>query len=732
MKKMADIVIKERQAQQTLRDIYYVLFRHKRKVTWFFFGVLIAVTLVTFLMPAVYRSEAKLLVRMGRESVTLDPTATSSGQVLNTISARRESEVKSELEILKSRDLAEKLVDALGPETFVSGSFRSVFGGEDQQKKRDAAVRSLMKNWNFIAEKDSNIINATFDANNPQLAQAVLTKLIDFYLEKHLAVNRTAGSHEFFKQQTEELRANLAQTEKALEETKNKTGLASIPEQRRLVLERISTLKTDLERTEVDLRASQDRVKAMRETLAKLPETVVTGATTGFPNFAADGMRQKLYELQLKEQELLSKYMEKNFLVQEVRRQIANAQALLNQETPTRAQVTKGINTNHQQVKLALVNEESNLAALQAKSESLGRHLASTQEELKNLNENEIQVARLQRDLEIQEANYRKYADKLEQARIDSALETGKISNISIAQAATYPLKPVRPRKGLNLALGLMLGTFGAIGLAFMAEYTDHSFKRPEDVEKQLQMPVLATIPRLEENGVRTVPSVRSSLPILMPENPVTCEVMGEAGEGYEALCDCLLKAENPPRLIGVTSCRSGEGVSSVAANLATTLARKGNARVLLVEANLMRPSAHHIFGIAHSPGLTDVLLDGSGDLTAITNAHTRNLDVITSGQGGLSFSQLADSREFADLLHLWRNEYSFVVFDLPPIFKGKSAHKLANLVEGLILVVGAEGVSWEVAQRAKGELSQTKVNVLGVVLNKRCYHIPQWLYRTL
>ncbi len=730
---MADIIIKERQAPQSLRDIYYVLFRHKRKASWFFFGVIITVTLVTFLMPAVYRSEAKLLVRMGRESVTLDPTATATGQVVNTVAARRESEIKSELEILKSRDLAEKLVDALGPETFVSGSYRSLFGGEDKQKKRDAAVRRLMKSWDFFVEKDSNIINATYDDQNPQLAQKVLTKLIDFYLEKHLAVNRTAGSHEFFKQQTEELRANLAQTEKALEETKNKTGLASIPEQRRLLLERVSALKADIDKNEVDLRASQDRAKAMAETLAKLPETVVTGATTGFPNLAADGMRQKLYELQLKEQELLSKYMEKNFLVKEVRRQIANAQALLNKEVPTRAQVTKGININYQQVKLALVTEESNLAALQAKSESLGRHLASAQEDLKNLNENEILVARLQRDLEIQEANYRKYADKLEQARIDSALETGKISNISIAQAATYPLKPVRPRKGLNLALGLLLGTFGALGLAFLTEHTDHSFKRPEDVEKKLQMPVLATIPLLQENGGgRTAPAVRHNLPILMPENPVTCGVMGEAGEGYETCCDHLLQAENPPRLIGVTSCRPGEGVSSVAANLATTLARKGNARVLLVEANLMRPSAHHIFGIAHSPGLTDVLLDGSGDLTAITNAHTRNLDVITSGQGGLSFSQLADSREFADLLHLWRNEYSFVVFDLPPIFKGKSALKLANLVEGLILVVGAEGVSWEVAQRAKAELSQTKVNVLGVVLNKRCYHIPPWLYRTL
>jgi capsular polysaccharide biosynthesis protein len=97
--------------------------------------------------------------------------------------------------------------------------------------------------------------------------------------------------------------------------------------------------------------------------------------------------------------------------------------------------------------------------------------------------------------MSIQEVNYRKYYEKLEQARIDQALEIGKISNISIVQPATFPMVPIKPNKMRNLALGLFLGIFGAVGLAFFSEYIDHTFRKPEDIEERLKLPTLAAIP---------------------------------------------------------------------------------------------------------------------------------------------------------------------------------------------------------------------------------------------
>ncbi|MGA8141776.1 MAG: polysaccharide biosynthesis tyrosine autokinase [Desulfobaccales bacterium] len=691
--------------------------------------------LFTFAVPADYLSEAKILVRLGRESVTLDPTATTSGQVVS-ISSRRETEIKSELEILKSRDLAEQVVDTIGPREFQGWLSRvtGFFSHPNPAMERDVAVRSLMKNWNIEADKDSNIITVSYEAKSPKLAHDVVEKLIGFYLKKHIAVHRTAGSHEFFKEQTDKLGKELEQNEKALAELKNKTGIASVKEQRSILLERMGELQKEITESDVEKRAALDKGKTMQEMIKLIPESIVMGNTKGFPNYAADGMRQKLYELQLKEQELLSKYTEKNFLVQEVKRQIKYAESLLKEETFTRTQVTNGINPVYQQLKQSLADNQATVAALHAKTESLGKHLANAKDDLKSMNDSELQLEMLQREKDIQEANYRNYSEKLEQARIDNALDMQKISNISVAQKATYPLTPISPRKGLNLALGIMMAGLGAVGLAFSAELADHSLKRPEDVEKRLKKPLLVAMPFFSADELPDETMKKQKLFLLIGAR-IQCGPVWQLEECCDTLCDQLLNSApgvDPPHVIALTSSSSGEGVSTVASNLALALARRGNQRVLLVEANHFRPSVHKIFGIEITTGLTDVASGGPGTLMSINNPHLANLDVIQSGQGEISLSQLADSKEFAELLKLWKSKYSFVILDMPAIFKTHSTLRLASLADGVVLVVEAETVRYEVVERAKTQLAQAQANIMGIVLNKRKFHIPERIYHRL
>jgi uncharacterized protein involved in exopolysaccharide biosynthesis len=255
-----------------------------------------------------------------------------------------------------------------------------------------------------------------------------------------------------------------------------------------------------METTEVTLMASKARVQAMQKTLTSLPEIQVTQEITGNPNQGADLMRSRLYDLQLKEQDLLSRYTENSKVVKEIRRQIAEAMTLLAQEEPTRTQVTKGVNEAHKQIKLALLTEKATLSSLQAKIKKLSTQLASARDELKTINESELLLAQMQREMTIKEANYRKYLEKLEQARIDNALEMEKISNVSIVQAPTYPFKPIRPMVVLNLALGLLLGILGGIALAFFSDYIDHTLKKPEDIERRLKLPTLASVLNLRKN----------------------------------------------------------------------------------------------------------------------------------------------------------------------------------------------------------------------------------------
>lgn len=119
-------VNEERLPEKSLRDVYQVLFRHKRKAFIFLIAVFVTVTLGTFLASEIYRSDAKVLVRLGRENVSLDPTATT-GPVI-TLGQQRENEIKSELEILNSKELVEKVVDAIGPQAFLESPERGRWG----------------------------------------------------------------------------------------------------------------------------------------------------------------------------------------------------------------------------------------------------------------------------------------------------------------------------------------------------------------------------------------------------------------------------------------------------------------------------------------------------------------------------------------------------------------------------------------------------------------------------
>ncbi len=513
----------------SLRDVFYVLFRHKKKIIFFFLAVTITVTLGTFLATPIYRTDAKLMVLIGRESATLDPTV-ATGQVM-AVSPSRESEINSEIEILKSRELAEKVVDTFGPMAILEGS-QGQSGGEPSSfikeklrefsksfkkaKKelghflvglgifnplsdRDQAIIEFKKDFAVEVQKGNNILFLSYEGPEAGLSQNILRKSIDFYLEKHIVVHRTSGSYEFFDKQSDQLRNEVSKTTEELKKLKSKTGVSSLEEQRRILMNRIGGLQQESEATQAALAISRAKIQALNGKLAGLSPTLVTLETTGTGNLAADQMRSRLYELQLKEQEMLSKYTENSIPVKELQRQIAEAQALLKKEEPTRTQVTTGINTAYQDLNLELIKEGANRSSLEAKASVIKSQLGDARSEMGELNHTEVMMVGLQRELSLLEAKYKKYSENLEQARIDQALERYKISNISVVQDPITSPEAISPRKVMNIALGIFLGIFGGLGLAIFSENLDHTLKRPRDVEEKLNLSTLASIPAFKK-----------------------------------------------------------------------------------------------------------------------------------------------------------------------------------------------------------------------------------------
>jgi uncharacterized protein involved in exopolysaccharide biosynthesis len=514
--------------QRSLRDFHYILFRHKWKIILFILGVMVTVTAGTFLVGETFRAEAKLLVRIGKESVSLDPTATT-GQTI-AIGHSRESEINSELEILGSRELALRVVDELGPETFlerpdgvpVSVSLtkdklrewrRSLRGLEKKVEEillgmdvlqplsdREKAVMKMMQGLEIEAQRNTNILLLSYEAQSPKLAENILNKLIDQYLAIHISAHRTAGSFDFFDRQAEVLRHQLAKTDEELKALKNRTGIASFEEQRRITLNRIGALQQESESTGAALAISRAKVAELKEKFSGISPTLVTQEMKSNSNQGVELMRARLYDLRIKEQELLSKYTETSIPVMEVRRQIAEAQSqLTKEEGTTRTDVTTAVNPTYQQLDLALITERATLSSLEAKAHVINDQLAAARSEIKVINDTELRIINLQRELALQDAKYRKYAENREQARIDQALETKKISNISVIQPANASQKTVKPKKALNLGIGFFMAIIGGLGLAFFSEYLDHSIRSPEDVEEDLKLQLLASIPYMKK-----------------------------------------------------------------------------------------------------------------------------------------------------------------------------------------------------------------------------------------
>jgi capsular exopolysaccharide synthesis family protein len=284
--------------------------------------------------------------------------------------------------------------------------------------------------------------------------------------------------------------------------------------------------------------------------------------------------------------------------------------------------------------------------------------------------------------------------------------------------------------------LGIVLGGFGAIALAFACDYLTHTIKTPHQIEERLGLPVLAYVPHTQENTIcPTVHENRFSYDDDEDSDPVFEQWDIPAGirGHYEELGKKILSTwgnnMEKSHVLAIMSSHHSGGVSTVAANLAAMLARCGNAPVLLVDANFMCPSLHSIFDVRATVGLLDVL-SYEGDLSDfIWPLPLKNLSLLPAGTLNENLSEMGDPSQIAGMLDRLKEKYRYIVIDIPPVDEVDWAARLAGECDGVGLVVEANKAHWDTVQEAKERLIMSNANILGVVLNKRRTAIPAHPY---
>jgi len=368
------------------------------------------------------------------------------------------------------------------------------------------------------------------------------------------------------------------------------------------------------------------------------------------------------------------------------------------------------------------------LASLQHET-MLRQALDNQKQEANKLNESAIEYSLLKRDVESYRTLYEGLMEKLKEAGVTAGLRSNNIRSVDKARVPTYPSEPNVPR---NLAFALALGLSTGIGLAFLLEGIDNTVRTPEQAQAISALPSLGMIPLGSKSGLEaaakrlTVASSREAVELVTQSRP-----QSQMAESYRALRTSLLLTSlgGPPKVILITSALPQEGKTTTSINTAIVLAQKGT-RVLLIDADLRRPSIHKTLGMGPKTGLSNVLTGNATLQQAVVRSNILpTLFVLTAGTPPPNPAELLASSNMKDILAELREQFDHIVVDTPPTLSVTDAVVMSTRADAVVLVIRSGQTTKQALRRSRDLLMQVNARVSGVLLNAVDLSSPDYYY---
>ncbi len=731
----------------TLGDIYFVLFRQKRIILFSCaLGIFGAFGLL-LIKPPLYESDTKLFIRYVSAGQSLRPPGSENATV--SLNAQEQGIINTEVEILQSFDLARQVAEAIGAEKILTRA-------GDGNRINDAAAL-VMKNTTIDLPVKGSVIPITFRHSDPEIARLALNKIILAYFRKHADAHQPVGKMgDFLAQEIKRLREQLVVTEADLREAKNKVGVISIEEAKKGYAEQISKIRENLFAAEAELAAHQGTLGEVVKLEQGKSDT--TNTLQGIPPARVNEYKSLCARFEFfsrKEQELLTQYTENSRPVKDIHAllsELSASKTMLEEKHPnlTKLVISSLPVIGQSGGTLAdSASTEGHVRGLKSKIEVLHSQLRQIQAEAAKLNDMEPAILELSRMKERQESDLKYFSANLEQSHIEKAMGAETAPNIGIIEPPTPAVKKWPKSFLKKVAAVALAGVFGGLALAFMIELVlDRSVKRGVEVETKLQMSLFIAIPDISRNGN----SRRHADPAKIKSSLLSCfNVAAAEGDGhgpmevaagdcnhplrrfYEGLRNRLIvhfeiwNIKHKPKLVAVTSCGRGAGVSSTAAGLAASLSETGDGSVLLVDMNCERGAAQYFFKGKAVSGLEDAL---TAPIEKSGLVHT-NLYATDKNPGGDKLPE-ALPRRFATLVPKFKaSDYDFIIFDMPPVTQTSVTARLAGFMDMVLLVIESEKSNRDVVRRANALLVESNAKVRAV-LNKTRSYVPARLYQEL
>ncbi len=695
--------------------------------------------------------------------------------------ASREVLIFNRLEEIKSLAFSEEVVHALPQE--VRDKVRQPEDAPENFDKDSYITNKLAKSIAGFPISKSNIVQISVQWDDPYVAMVMANNAAEVLLERNYKIRQAGVSsvRKFVEEQLERVRDKLNTSEEGLKNFKEENRITSFTRESEEVLRRLTEAEVLLNQVRGMRGSTETKLSTIQEKLSQQKQDIVP-TITDIANPWAQKLKERLVELQSELAGLkVQGYTGTHPKIVQLDRDIEQTKKTLAEEA---LKLVEGGNILDPLAQMqSLVSElftlQVDLEAIKAQEAALKKIVDQYDVNLATLPEKEFTLVTLTRERDVNNNIYMTLLEKLEESKIS---EAEKITNIRIIDHARIPVNPVKPRKMLNIVIGLFLGFVLGVGLAFILEAYNKTLDSAEELENLTQWPVIASIPAIDKaasNGkLNNLDKLHPGEDYIKKGRISLLDPKSGIAESYRMLRTNLQfqGIGQSCKTVLFTSIGPDEGKSTTLANLAISLASLGQ-NVLVVDADLRKPILHAILGIEKEPGLSELLVNYStlveqqnlteeqksvlgtvvkreqlGDLVdnfsdfvleepfiskinnlrnvnnlnflnsapleAIQTTEIENLRILTSGKQLKNPSETISSTGMKSLLDELKAKYQIILIDSAPIMLVPETMILSALVDGVIFVVDSKKYNEELLMKAKGLLIKAKANVLGAVLN--------------
>lgn len=656
------------------------------------------VALVTnHILPKTYTAEASIEVQAADLSSQFRLEQTQDIGALADTSERLDTEI----EILQSRSLALETIQALHLES--NPDFFPLENGRpwDITRPDIRHILSTVFRGNLATKRlgHTSIIQIFVTSKNPALASLIANTLIDRYIEHSFRDNyaATVKVSGWLDSKLNNLKHNLESSQARIVELQRDIGVYGLDQSHSIIAANLEELNKRYADAQVDRLLKESRLQEIK---SSSPDVIDASLASLDPGLQAS--KQRLAQLQNDYNALIQTYDSAHPRVKTLKAQIDKLEKVLSDEE-----------------KAEVMRFQKELDAAQSNESKLRDALDKQEQEAFGASQKAIQYELARRDYETNRLLYDGLQQRLQEAGIMSGLRS---TAIHIVDSADIPVAPSHPRTNFNKTVGLGVGLFLGICLAIVLESMDTNLKTMNDIEQGLQLPLLAAIPAVDAEHLQ--PSKFNEF--AAARGVSSWSKIAEALRGMRTSV-LLSSPGSPPKVIMFASTRPGEGKTSVAGLAAITFALI-NSKVLLMDADLRRPSVHIRFRISKGLGLSSVLSGKTSLREAVVQwPDLPNLHLLPSGPVPPLPSELLGSKEMQTLLEQLRQEYDFVIIDTPPALVVTDASVLGRLTDAVILIIRFGATRKQVVLRCIDLLARSGAHLLGAAVNAVDFAAPEY-----